>query len=155
MWCLEHWVRAHIPRANYILTHLTVDWGDRVTAILIVEDDELLCQAMVSLFERNGYSVYSALSGNQAIAIMKDKPSIDVVLSDYFMPDGDGRVLLEYVQTIEGTRPLFILITGQADLSAKQMIALGADQVLFKPIPTRELVRIVATALQASTRVPR
>lgn len=118
-----------------------------MTAILVAEDDEDLCQAMAGLFKRNGYTVHAAGSGNQAIEILKSIHDIDLVLSDYFMPDGDGRSLLEYVKTL-AIRPIFILITGQADLSAKEMLQLGADQMLFKPIPIRDLLTIVAKALE-------
>lgn len=119
-----------------------------MTAILVAEDDEELCQAMVGLFKRNGYTVYSAISGNKAIEVLRTTQDIDLVLSDYFMPDGDGRKLLEYVRTLPNTRPIFILITGQADLSAKEMLQLGADQMLFKPIPIRELLSIVASSIE-------
>jgi CheY-like chemotaxis protein len=118
-----------------------------VTSILVAEDDEELCQAMAGLFRRNGYTVYSVRSGNKAIEVLKTTPNIELVLSDYFMPDGDGRQLLEYVNTLTATRPVFILITGQADLSAKDMIQLGADHMLFKPIPIRDLLSIVAKSL--------
>lgn len=117
--------------------------------ILVVEDDEMLCQAMVSLFKRNGYTVHSASSGNQAIKLLSSTQGIDLILSDYFMPDGDGRKLLEYVKGLPGARPVFILITGQTDLSAREMKSLGADKLLLKPIPTRDLVGIIERAIEA------
>lgn len=120
-----------------------------MSAILVVEDDELLCQAMVGLFKRNGYTVYSASSGNQAIKLLSQTQGIDLILSDYFMPDGDGRKLLEHVKSSAAARPVFILITGQTDLSAREMQSLGADKLLLKPIPTRDLVKIVETAIAA------
>lgn len=122
--------------------------------ILVVEDDEMLCQAMVSLFKRNGFTVHSAASGNQAIGILSSTHGIDLILSDYFMPDGDGRKLLEYVKGLPGTRPVFILITGQTDLSSREMQSLGADKLLLKPIPTRDLVGIVQRAIEAGTNRP-
>lgn len=126
-----------------------------MSAILVVEDDEMLCQAMVSLFKRNGYTVYAASSGNQAIKLLASTQGIDLILSDYFMPDGDGRKLLEHVKGFAETRPVFILITGQTDLSAREMQSLGADKLLLKPIPTRDLVKIVESAIAAGpTRTP-
>lgn len=114
----------------------------------------MLCQAMVSLFKRNGYAVHAASSGNQAIKFLSSTPEIDLILSDYFMPDGDGRKLLEHVKGLPGNRPVFILISGQTDLSAREMQSLGADRLLLKPIPTRDLVNIVERAIEAGAQRP-
>lgn len=125
-----------------------------MTAILVVEDDEILCQAMVSLFKRQGYTVYSALSGNQAKEILSLNENIEVVISDYYMIDGSGQSLLEHVKSLPVIRPFFILITGQPDLSEKDVKNLGVDQILLKPFPIRKLVSVVSRALGSGVHSP-
>lgn len=126
-----------------------------MTAILVVEDDEILCQAMVSLFQRQGYTVYSALSGNEAKEILRVNENIEVVISDYYMVDGTGQNLLEHVNSLPVIRPFFILITGQDDLCEKDVKQLGVDQILLKPFPIRDLVRVVSRALGSGVHSPR
>jgi CheY-like chemotaxis protein len=118
-----------------------------MTAILVVEDDDLLCQAMVGLFRRCGYTVHSAYSGNHAREILASNPDIGLILSDYYMPDGTGQSLLEHVKSMPVVRPFFILMTGQTDLTSKEIEELGADELLRKPFPIKELVTVVSRAL--------
>lgn len=116
-----------------------------MTTILIAEDDDLLLDVLVQLFEMKGYAVRSATSGNQAIRILQEEPEIPVVISDYYMPDGNGRQLLSYVRNQHPTHPAFILITGQTDLGLDDNLkAMGLDEFLLKPFPIRELLAIVA-----------
>lgn len=125
-----------------------------MTAILVVEDDEILCQAMANLFKRQGYTVHAALSGNQAREILSLNENIEVVISDYYMTDGSGQTLVEHVKSLPIIRPFFILITGQADLSEKDIRSLGVDQVLLKPFAIRDLVTVVSRALGSGVHSP-
>jgi two-component system, response regulator FlrC len=119
-----------------------------VTArILIAEDDDGLRQALVGMLARRGYQVTAVASGNEAIARLRADPTIELVLSDYYMPDGDGRQLLAFVRQCEPPPPVFILVTGQADLSTTELLAMGARELLVKPVPVRELVAVLARYL--------
>ena len=115
--------------------------------ILVAEDDESLRQALVGLLLRRGYDVVAASSGNEAIARMRLEPTIDLVLSDYYMPDGDGRELLAFVRQREPPPPVFILVTGQADVSTQELLAMGAQEMLVKPVPVRELLAVLTRYL--------
>ena len=111
--------------------------------ILIVEDDQMLRDSLVALFKRRGYAVQSASSGNQAIRILKSEATIDLILSDYYMPDGDGGQLLQYVRSVDPERPPFILITGQTDPSSV-LPREGIDELLYKPVDIATLMKTVA-----------
>ena len=110
--------------------------------ILIVEDDQMLRESLVVLFKRHGFAVHAASSGNQAIRILKADASIDLILSDYYMPDGDGGQLLRYVRSIDPVRPPFILITGQTDPSVV-LPREGIAEVVYKPVEIATLMKIV------------
>jgi CheY-like chemotaxis protein len=111
--------------------------------ILVVEDDQMLRASLVTLFKRRGYAVQAAASGNEAIRILSSNATIDLILSDYYMPDGDGGQLLRYVRSIDPKRPRFIMITGQADTSV-ELPGEGIDEVLYKPVDIATLMTIVA-----------
>jgi CheY-like chemotaxis protein len=112
--------------------------------ILVAEDDAALREAIAGMLARRGYEVVAVASGNAAIDVLGAEPAIDLVLSDYYMPDGDGRQLLAFVRARTPPPPVFILVTGQADLSTTELLALGAQELLVKPVSARALISTVA-----------
>jgi len=110
--------------------------------ILVAEDDEILRELLVSLFERHGFEVLAAATGNEAIHLLEQHPAIELVISDYYMPDGDGGDVLEFVRRRDPKRPVFIMITGQTDLDVSAETP-GINEFLVKPFSVRELVNIV------------
>ena len=70
--------------------------GPRRT-VLVVDDEavgrSVLCQLLQSL----GFEVLQAGSGHQAAALIAQGPALDMVLTDQYMPDGDGWLVLERV----------------------------------------------------------
>lgn len=67
------------------------DYGKR---ILLVEDDHDIRRLLGDLFTQEGYHVYEACDGSEALIEM-DKRRFDTVLSDYHMPRMDGLALLD------------------------------------------------------------
>jgi len=110
--------------------------------ILVAEDDETLRELLGGLLERYGFEVLAAATGNEAIRLLQQHPSIELVISDYYMPDGDGGDVLEFVRRRDPNRPVFIMITGQTDLAVGPDTP-GINEFLVKPFSVRELVRIV------------
>jgi DNA-binding NtrC family response regulator len=71
-----------------------------------------------------------------------------VVLTDYFLPSGDGLALLRYIrQTIPGTRGI-LMTAFRAPALCQQALAEGAYACLAKPFRLQELWDIVQSALQ-------
>jgi CheY-like chemotaxis protein len=64
--------------------------------LLLVEDEPLQLSFMVRLFRDLGFSVTPAESGNAAIALLSTR-EFDVMLSDWYMPDGSGADLYQWV----------------------------------------------------------
>ena len=62
--------------------------------ILLVEDDYDIRRLLGDLFTQEGYQVYEASDGKEAMVEM-DKRHYDAVLSDYHMPRMDGLTLLD------------------------------------------------------------
>ena len=56
--------------------------------ILIVDDDELVRKSAATLIARLGYRVLSAASGPEALEILRQDTSIDLLFTDIFMPGG-------------------------------------------------------------------
>ncbi len=65
--------------------------------ILLIEDDEDLRMIFFSQLKDLNASVLVANSGNEAIKLLGLNLPIDIIVSDYSMPDGDGVSVLKYV----------------------------------------------------------
>ena len=87
---------------------------DRIS-VLYVDDEENNLISFKATFRLN-YKVYTAISGPDAIQIVKEKP-IDVIISDQRMPQMTGVEFLEEIIKINPD-PMRILLTGYADMSA-------------------------------------
>jgi CheY-like chemotaxis protein len=115
--------------------------------VLVVEDSVLISGALRILLESGGYDVAVAGTGTDAVAKGEAAPP-DVVLLDLTLPDADGLWVLDELQS-RGIRPrLKLAMTGHDDdLTRERCIAAGCDDVLIKPVPVRELLRIIAERL--------
>lgn len=65
--------------------------------VLLIEDDEDLRFIALTNLEKLQLEITVAYSGNQAIQLLEKGLTVDLIISDYSMPDGDGVTLLEYV----------------------------------------------------------
>lgn len=116
--------------------------------ILLVEDDELVRDAMYCTLVREGYFVNTAATGHDAIALLKTPLSpIDVVLLDVKLPDVSGIDLCARLREMYPDLPV-VVCTGQAapeDVAA--LLKLGVHRYFCKPIAMDELLATVEAAL--------
>jgi PAS domain S-box-containing protein len=112
--------------------------------ILVVDDDPVVLQLFVSLFEGRGYKVDTAVNGKEACEsiVLRD---YDLVVSDVRMPEMDGvdlyPKLLERRPDLEG-RVIF-MTAFQADAATARFLEETGAPTLAKPIQITEAVRIV------------
>lgn len=123
-----------------------VDWEN--LRVLVVEDEEVLREAIESLFLKKGCKVHTSENGRKAFAIVESE-EIDFVISDVRMPDGDGLELLQKLRARNPHLPLVLLATGFADLTEEEAIKRGAVALMHKPFRGAKLVQQVETFLIA------
>ena len=81
--------------------------------ILVVDDDKNIRKLLSVVFEREGFSVFLAGDGKQALAVL-DAETIDLVVVDIMMPNLDGYEFTESVRTVNAKLPIIMV-------SAKQL----------------------------------
>jgi DNA-binding NtrC family response regulator len=114
--------------------------------VLIVDDEPDLVELMKDEFDSYGpYLVKVAYSGQEAYDILQ-KEKIDIIISDYKMPNGNGLFLLEKVNALN-PKPIFFFVSGQADITTDAAIKAGAKRFFAKPFDLDELVNAVGTDL--------
>ena len=113
--------------------------------ILVVDDEATVLAVMAEILRRVGYSVVEAAGGAAAIEALADK-SIDLLVSDVWMPDVSGLDVLAAARRVRPELPA-ILTTGAAT-SPERAEAEGLGAVILdKPFTFAQLERCVAGAL--------
>jgi len=114
------------------------------STILVIEDDLLVAEVIISMLEDEGYTVQSARSADEAMQILANR-QFGLVLCDIGLPGMmDG---LSLAKTLRLSNPSIriLLITGRGDMAVDAAMDFI---VLKKPFGLVELARIVAWALR-------
>lgn len=114
--------------------------------LLIVDDEEMLRNALIFEFKRMGFTVFSAENGVEALKLIKMN-KIHLVILDMLMPGGDGMGLLESIRAWNPETPHVIFISGGTDVTEAQCMARGARKVILKPFGRKVLMDSVLDAL--------
>ena len=117
--------------------------GNKKT-ILVVEDEVMLLQNIVSILEFNGFNALKA--SNVADGYVEASTKIpDLILSDVMMEKVDGFELLRLVKENEATKNIpFIFLSALADVADKKKgISAGATTYLTKPFSVKELIKVI------------
>jgi len=107
----------------------------RTFRILVVDDERFMRMQVRQVLQRDGYDVFEAESGEQAIEYF-DQQKPDLVLLDGMMPDMDGFECCRRLRARPGAERLPVLmITGLDDRSSiEQAFAAGAEDFVTKPV---------------------
>lgn len=124
--------------------------ADHQTTLLVVEDDEMVRDAMIRLFVREGYLVLTAATGHDAIGLLRTPAtSVDVVLLDIGLPDVSGADLCARMRQIFPDLPVVVCSGAASPEELEDLRRLGISRFLTKPIALSELVEAVGSASKA------
>ena len=115
--------------------------------ILIIDDEDVVRESLAEWFGAEGYEVYAADGGKQALATIAGK-EFDLALLDIKMPGMDG---MEVQQRLGEADPELsvIIMTGYATVeTAVQALKRGAYDYITKPVDPDELSHLVSKALE-------
>ena len=135
-----------------------LDREDGHHLVLVVDDqpeDRNLLRRIIETQE--GYEVIEASGGQEAIALIQQRPP-HVIILDLMMPNVDGFTVLEAVKTDKNTRSIPIIVVTAKELTQDEREALtsGAEALLQKGIfEQQELLADVAAALERLGRTRR
>ncbi len=118
--------------------------------ILVVDDDSLVLVNTVAVLEDLGHQPISALSGRDALKLLRSGIRIDLLLTDEAMPLMSGSQLAAIVQQEQPGVPILI-VSGYRELSPE---ALGQYERLNKPFTQQQLQAAISTALTAARNAP-
>jgi len=106
--------------------------------ILVVDDEQDVCEMLEKFLTIKGYEVSTALSGEDALALVKkEKPHI--VLLDIRMPEMDGIECLEHIKEIDREIGVIMITAIKQDDVGKKAMELGAYDYITKPLSLQYL----------------
>jgi CheY-like chemotaxis protein len=118
-----------------------------MSAILLVDDNRAVRNAVGDVLRDAGYSVSEAANGSEALSLLERSP-FDLLMVDYLLPEMKGDAIAKAARELCPTLRVaflsgyteFLSLTGKA----------GADTLIAKPISSEDLRNAVASALRGS-----
>lgn len=112
-------------------------------SILVIDDEEAQLQSLKSYLERRNYDVYTASTGEEGYKIAQNY-TIDLVLTDFRMPEWNGFVVLRKIKELNPEIDI-VVITAYGSLEdAVEIMKAGAYDYLTKPIDLDELENLIS-----------
>ena len=117
--------------------------------ILVVDDEPLIVQLLQEWLQDEGYQVYAASSGREAVGVFfEHRPTLSIV--DLVMPGMDGFQLITRMREMSDAH-ILVLSALDSDDQVIRGLNLGADEYLVKPVSRRSfLARVRALLRRAS-----
>lgn len=115
--------------------------------VLLVEDDDVLREALTSVLQRRGFTVVAAADGHEALAIIDaGADGVDLLLTDVMLPGPRGTDLARRFRERFPERPA-LLMTGYAPEAGGWSSDLAGVDVLTKPVMPARLVQAIRDRL--------
>lgn len=149
---VEYFTKPFMPGylAAFIKMLLEAKKIHKTGNILVVDDSRTTRHILKYFFAKNGYNVYSAENGVEAINVM-EKAGMDIVVTDCYMPKMDGFALAHKMRKDDAYRhmPVIMLTASGNKGDVLKGLAAGANDFLLKPFDESELLARVTIHLKA------
>ncbi|MCH5345832.1 MAG: response regulator transcription factor [Muribaculaceae bacterium] len=121
-----------------------------VSKLLVIDDEEALCEILKYNLERNGYEVDTAYSAEEALTM--DLPSYDLIIADIMMEKLSGFDFAREVRnnTVTETIPIIFCSALDGEDDTVCGLNLGADDYITKPFVISEVLARVRAVLRRS-----
>ena len=117
--------------------------------ILVVEDDPHARRLMQTVLERDGYSVYTARDGLDALELM-DQKHVDLIVLDVMMPRMDGFAFTKELRDGGSDLPILMVTARETPADVKRGFIIGTDDYMTKPVDEEEMLLRIAALLRRS-----
>ncbi|VFQ45900.1 ATPase, T2SS/T4P/T4SS family [Desulfoluna butyratoxydans] len=124
--------------------------------VLVVDDNEIELEMMSHLLKTQNYRIVKATNGVEALkSVYHAMP--DLIVTDYVMPEMDGFTLIKKLKEEIATRMIpVIMLTANEDLKSEvEVLNVGADDYMTKPVNYERFIARVNRLLQRRMEAPK
>lgn len=121
--------------------------------VLLIEDEESIAEMLRGFFERAGFGLIHAASGEDGLSRLAERPP-KVVLLDLNLPGIDGVEVCRRIRATGSDVPVIMLTARDSEVDKVVGLELGADDYVTKPFSPRELLARVKAVLRRSEEQP-
>lgn len=119
----------------------SVHWGSGT--ILLVEDEDVVRAVAERALVRSGYTVITAVDGQDGLDKFTELPDLDLIISDVMMPEMDGPTMANKIREMRGDVPI-LFMSGYAEEQLRKSISIANVAFLPKPFAVAQLIDAVA-----------
>lgn len=122
---------------------------DQDITVLVIDDDQAICEILENELQLNGFEVYLAQDGKEGFRTAKSKKP-DVILLDWMMPEQSGLEVLAMLKKHRSTKniPVFMLTAKGKMSDIDRAFDIGVDDYITKPFALMEMAKIIKRKLQ-------
>lgn len=117
--------------------------------ILVAEDDKNTARLVKAVLKHNGYEVFHASNGLDALDVM-DKQHIDLIVLDIMMPKMDGYEFTEQLRSCGNNTPVLMVTAKQLPEEKCKGFRVGTDDYMVKPVNEEEMLLRIKALLRRS-----
>ncbi len=119
--------------------------NDPSKTVLVVDDDQDICDNITDILDDQGYSTDSAQDGSTALRLLRER-LFDIAILDFKMPGMDGAALQDEIRS-RYPKVISIMITAHAGSDGvARALSKGIWKVLRKPVDVSVLLDLVKEA---------
>ena len=115
---------------------------NRIKNILIIDDENDLCQLLSDILSSRGYNAKFAQTKEEALSSLKSQTP-DLVFLDIKLPDGDGMKLLSKIKKISPSIVVNIISAYGSKESREKAMRLGTHRFIDKPFSEQDILRSI------------
>ena len=123
--------------------------ADGKQRLLVVEDDQILCDTLAYNLRREGYEVTASGDGGEALQLAREQ-AFDLIVLDLMLPTLDGLSICRVLRKEQRT-PIIMLTARSGEVDRILGLETGADDYIGKPFSLGELLARVRAVLRRIT----
>ncbi|KAF3341249.1 two-component response regulator ARR4-like protein [Carex littledalei] len=118
--------------------------GDSEMHVLAVDDSSVDRAVIARILRKSKYRVTAVDSAERALEILEMEPSVDMIITDYCMPEMNGYELLRKVKESSELREIPVVIMSSENVPNRitRCLEEGAEDFLIKPVRPSDVSRL-------------